>query len=449
MFANDTVCAPATGQGGAISIIRISGPECFRIVDSVVSFRRGDAVSASGFSVKFGVIPELDEVLVSVFRAPHSYTGEDMAEISCHASAYIVSGILDRLCAAGCRMAEAGEFTRRAFVAGKMDLAQAEAVADLIASSSQAAHKLAFTQLRGAYSQKLKDLRAQIVEIAALLELELDFSEEEVEFADRSRLQELVRDALAEAERLAASFKLGNAFKQGIPVAIVGPVNSGKSTLLNALLGEERAIVSDIPGTTRDTVEELLVINGVSYRFIDTAGLRETSERVEQMGIERSLQQMDKASVIIVLLDATAPESEILAVIDAVNKRMRPDARVIWVRSKADLPGNALLPVPDILEVSSLTGEGLEELKDAVSKPDAALLAGSDAVLVTNQRHYEALRRACEDLRHVLSGLGSAAPIDLVAEDLRSGLSALGEIFGEILPDDILGTVFSRFCIGK
>ena len=444
----DCICAPATAAGGAISIVRISGAGCLGIVDSVVVFRHGDAASASGFSVKFGVIPELDEVLVSVFKSPHSYTGEDMAEISCHASQYIVSGILERLCAAGCRLALAGEFTQRAFVAGKMDLSQAEAIADLIASDSAASHKLAFSQLRGAYSQKLHELKRQMTELAALLELELDFSEEEVEFADRSRLKSMVQETLLEIQKLAESFKLGNAFKKGIPVAIVGAVNSGKSTLLNALLGEDRAIVSDIPGTTRDTVEEVISINGIKYRFIDTAGLRETADTVEQMGIERSLNQIDKASVVIVLLDGTVPVESLAPVTEGVMARLRPETRVIWVRSKADLCPRPAEGWPQAIELSALTGQCLDVLKYAISRPDSDALA-SDSVLVTNQRHYDALRRAAEDLKHVQDGLGNGAPTDLIAEDLRSGTSALGEIFGEILPDDILGAVFSRFCIGK
>ena len=447
-MTSDCICAPATAPGGALSIVRVSGAGCLGIVDSVVSFRRGDASSSQGFSVKFGVIPEIDEVLVSVFTAPHSYTGEDMAEISCHASPFIVSGILERLCAAGCRLAQAGEFTQRAFVAGKMDLSQAEAVADLIASDSAASHKLAFSQLRGAYSQKLHDLKRQMTELAALLELELDFSEEEVEFADRSRLKSMVQETLLEVRKLAESFKLGNAFKKGIPVAIAGAVNSGKSTLLNALLGEDRAIVSDIPGTTRDTVEEVITLNGIKYRFIDTAGLRETDETIERMGIERSFAQIGQAAVVIALLDGTAAPENLLPVVAAVKAHLRKDSRVIWVRSKADLCPQPAEGWHEAIELSALTGQGLEELKDAISRPDSDAIA-SDSVLVSNQRHYDALRRAAEDLQHVQDGLSNGAPTDLIAEDLRSGTSALGEIFGEILPDDILGAVFSRFCIGK
>ncbi|MBQ6821016.1 MAG: tRNA uridine-5-carboxymethylaminomethyl(34) synthesis GTPase MnmE, partial [Bacteroidales bacterium] len=400
--AEDTICAPATSAGGAICVIRVSGSGCFAAVDAVVRMRRGSAASAKGFSVHFGEVEGLDEVLVCVFRAPQSYTGEDMAEISCHASPYVVSEMLRRLGASGCRMAGPGEFTRRAFTAGKMDLAQAEAVADLIAASSQAAHKLAFSQMRGHYSQRLRELRQQIIELGALMELELDFSEEEVEFADRGRLELLAREALGQIERLADSFRLGNAFKRGIPVAIVGPVNSGKSTLLNALLGEERALVSDIPGTTRDTVEEVLVLGGVAYRFIDTAGLRQTAETVEKMGIERSLEQIGKASIVLVLLDASAPVAELAGVVADVRARLREDCRAIWVRSKSDIGGPDFaseLGLEGLISISAKTGEGLTELRDAICAGARQDLLAADGLLVTNQRHQQALLRAAEDLR--------------------------------------------------
>ncbi len=451
-LAEDTICAPATSAGGAICVIRVSGSGCFAAVDAVVRMRRGSAASAKGFSVHFGEVEGLDEVLVCVFRAPQSYTGEDMAEISCHASPYVVSELLRRLGAAGCRMAGPGEFTRRAFTAGKMDLAQAEAVADLIAASSQAAHKLAFSQLRGHYSQRLRELRQQIIELGALMELELDFSEEEVEFADRGRLELLAREALAQIERLADSFRLGNAFKRGIPVAIVGQVNSGKSTLLNALLGEERALVSDIPGTTRDTVEEVLVLGGVAYRFIDTAGLRQTAETVEKMGIERSLEQIGKASIVLVLLDASAPVAELAGVVADVRARLREDCRAIWVRSKSDIGGPDFaseLGLEGLISISAKTGEGLTELRDAICAGARQDLLAADGLLVTNQRHQQALLRAAEDLRRFLDGLSTALPTDLLAEDLRSATAALGTIFGEVTPDDVLGEVFGRFCIGK
>ena len=296
---NDTICAPATSVGaGAISVVRISGPEAMAAVDRVVRFRNGDAASAPGYSVKFGSVEGLDEVLVAIFRAPHSYTGEDSAEISCHASPYIVSTLLDRLTEAGCRLAEPGEFTQRAFLNGKMDLAQAEAVADVIASATSAQHRVAMNQLRGGYSAELRGLRKQLLELTALMELELDFSEEDVEFADRSRLRELLDTACSHCRQLADSFRLGNAIRNGVPVAIVGAPNSGKSTLLNALLRDDRAIVSDVPGTTRDTVEETCVIDGVLFRFIDTAGIRASSDEVERLGIERTFRKISEAEIV-------------------------------------------------------------------------------------------------------------------------------------------------------
>ena len=315
MTANysDTVCAPATSVGtGAVSVIRISGPESLRIVDKVVRFRSGSASESRGYVLKYGEIPGVDEVVAGIYRAPHSYTGEDSVELSCHASAYIAGRILELLCDNGCRLAEAGEFTRRAFVNGKMDLAQAEAVADVIASSSEAQHRVALNQLRGGYSAELGKIRAELLELTSLMELELDFSEENLEFADRGRLETLLDDAIARCSSLADSFRLGNAIRNGVPVAIVGAPNSGKSTLLNALLHDERAIVSDVPGTTRDTVEETCVIGGVLFRFIDTAGIRETADKVERLGIERSFSKAAGAEVVLGVVDAAdspAPEN--------------------------------------------------------------------------------------------------------------------------------------------
>ena len=313
-FLQDTIVAPATIPGtGAISVIRISGPEALRIVDRVIRFRSSDASSSEGYRIKYGIVTYssdevLDEVLVSIFRAPLSYTGEDMAEISCHASSYIAGRLTELLLKAGARMAEPGEFTRRAFVNGKMDLSQAEAVADVIAAESQAAHRVAMNQLRGGYSRELVGLRGELLEMTSLLELELDFSEEDVEFADRSRLKDLLERVTGHVERLIGSFRLGNALRNGVPVAIVGPVNAGKSTLLNTLLQDDRAIVSDIAGTTRDTVEETLNIDGILFRFIDTAGIRETEETVEQAGIRRSLKKLSEAEIVLCMLDAGASE---------------------------------------------------------------------------------------------------------------------------------------------
>lgn len=480
---NDTICAPATGSGGAIALIRVSGPDCFSAVDSVVCFRNGTAASSPASRIKFGEIPEVDEVLVSLFRAPHSYTGEDSAEISCHASPFIVSRILQLLTDAGCRPAGPGEFTRRAFLNGKMDLAQAEAVADVIAADTQAAHRIATNQLRGQYSLRLRTLRDRLLEIASLMELELDFSEEEVEFADRAKLRALLAETCAEISRLADSFRTGNAIKNGVPVVIAGAANAGKSTLLNALLGEERAIVSDIPGTTRDTVEETLVLGDVRFRFIDTAGLRESSDAIERIGIERSYASMAKAQVVIGVLDGLSPLDELRKACEEITKRLSPAQTLLMVRNKVDAydaippeefprfdrvygilelkypafgtynwPPDQLageLGIPSLLDISARSGEGLETLKQRLLESVGDLGSPDNATLVTNLRHYEALHSALEDLGRVSAGLDSGLTGDLLAQDLRSATRSLGSIFGEITTDDILGRIFERFCIGK
>lgn len=448
---DDTICAPATSVGtGAISIIRISGPDALKIADAVVRFRTGTAVSSEGYTLKYGSIPGMDEVLVSIFRAPHSYTGEDSVEISCHASGYIVSRIIELLIAAGARSAEPGEFTRRAFVNGKMDLAQAEAVADVISAGSEAAHRVAFNQLRGKYSSELKALRDQLVQLASLMELELDFSEEEVEFADRSRLRSLLDETSAHVLRLCESFRTGNAIKAGVPVAIVGAVNSGKSTLLNALLGEDRAIVSDIPGTTRDTVEEVLTLGGVQFRFIDTAGIREASDTIEKIGIERSLQSLQKAELVLGVLDGSASPEEAGKAAALIKEHLSPAQTLIMLFNKADLVAEDPTGFPACdLRISAKTGEGLEDLRSRISESYSAASLSGDTTLVTNLRHYEALSRARADLAAVRSGLDAGTPTDLIAEDLRSAIRELGSIFGEIAPDEVLGSIFSKFCIGK
>ena len=343
---DDTICAPATIPGtGAISIIRVSGPQALTIADTVVKCKRGKISEAEGYSIRFGTIFSesgeiLDQVLVSIFKAPHSYTGENSVEISCHSSAYIVSQIINLLLKAGARSAEPGEFTQRAFINGKMDLAQAEAVADVIASQNAAAHRIAMRQLKGGFSSELKKMRSSLLEIVSLMELELDFSEEEVEFADRGRLKELVEATLDHIGRLVGSFKAGNAIKNGVPVAIAGATNAGKSTLLNALLGEERAIVSDIHGTTRDTIEEILVLDGVLFRFIDTAGLRETDETIEKIGIQRTLQKIDDASVVLAMIDSTRPFEEISANLHEIIDRVHlSEQRLMILLNKADISG--------------------------------------------------------------------------------------------------------------
>ena len=461
----DTIAAPATIPGtGAISVIRVSGPRALEATDAVVRFRRGTAVSAKGYSLKYGEVPDVDEVLVSVFRAPASYTGEDSTEISCHASAFVVSKILELLAAAGCRMAQPGEFTRRAFVNGKMDLAQAEAVADLIAAGSEAAHRIALKQLRGGFSAKLMKLRDSLVELSALMELELDFSEEDVEFADRTKLRGILGETLAEVDSLAASFRAGNAIKNGVPVAIVGPVNAGKSTLLNALCGEARAIVSDIAGTTRDTVEETLTLGGILFRFIDTAGLRDTSDEIEKIGIERSRAAIAKADVVIALSESTSPAGEREAFFREISGLLPEGTAMIRVISKADLVegaddgigGDAGKGANEgsgecTLRICAKDGSGLEELRSAILATQEGRYSAEE-LLVTNLRHFEALRSASGYLRSVRSGLDSALPTDLVAEDLRAAISELNSIFGDRESVDfqrVTDVIFSRFCIGK
>lgn len=488
---DDTICAPATAVGtGAISVIRVSGPDALKVCDTVVKFRNGAALSSEGYSLKYGTIKDVDDVLVSIFRAPHSYTGEDGVEISCHASSYIVTRILERLIAAGARLAEAGEFTRRAFVNGKMDLAQAEAVADVIASNSEASHRIAMNQLKGAYSSELKGLRDKLVELTALMELELDFSEEEVEFANRAQLSSLLEGTLAHIEKLADSFKAGNAVRNGVPVALVGAVNSGKSTLLNALVGDERAIVSDIPGTTRDTIEEVICLDGINFRFIDTAGLRETDDYVEKIGVTRSYNALSRADVIVGVLDGCAPLKDITAAAKEIMSKAGDDQTLILVRNKVDMydaiapeefpqkdmsygifelkyPAfgtydidpeklSGMLGVTDapckvvgVMDISAKTGEGLAELRAALVESQQGRFSAGSGTLVTSLRHYEALQRAAESLYKVRVGLIKAVPNDLLAEDLRSSISELNSIFGEITTDDVLGEIFGKFCIGK
>ena len=460
----DTIVAPATVPGsGAISIVRISGPRALEAVSAVVSFSR-PLNDAPGYSIRYGTALQndgsvLDEVLVSVFRAPHSYTGEEAAEISCHASRYVVETLLQRLCDAGARAAEPGEFTRRAFVNGKMDLAQAEAVADVIQSDNAAAHRVAMNQLRGGYSSRLKELRDKLLEVTALMELELDFSEEDVEFADRSRLVSLVEETLAHIRTLTDSFRLGNAIKTGIPVAIVGATNTGKSTLLNALLGEDRAIVSDIAGTTRDTVEETFNINGTVFRLIDTAGIRETEETIERIGIDRSLLKLTQADIVLGVIDATASLSEQQQRAQEIASRIRfNEQTLLLLLNKMDLvsePSRAETmlvldrEIPTI-PLSAKTGQGLEKLKNClVTVWEKRLKGAEQALLVTNIRHYNALHKAADALELVKAGIASGTPTDLVSQDMRDSLYHLGSILGTITDDEILGRIFERFCIGK
>ncbi len=608
LLNEDTICAPATVPGtGAISVIRVSGPEALHAVAAIVECGKDrDVASAPGYSVRYGHVhmPDgalLDDVLVSVFRAPHSYTGEDSAEISCHASAYIVDNILLLLAGQGVRAAAPGEFTRRAFLNGKMDLAQAEAVADLIAAENAAAHRVALTQLKGGFSDELRKMRAKLLNIVSLMELELDFSEEDVEFADRSELKFLVEEVVAHISTLVSSFRLGNAIRNGIPVAIAGATNTGKSTLLNALLGEERAIVSDVHGTTRDTIEETLNVGGLLFRFIDTAGIRNTDEAVERIGIERTFRKVEEAVVVIVMLDAgrlcgadnvsfshagdgstedeacTAGNIPLQQTLEDVLGRIDPNSqKVIFVLNKMDLfedtkmdllgntkvdffgntkadfsgdvrdssasgddvgmsssasgdsvgrtceslntysstnerqvfsdkkcreveskcpekieipaegltqnwfrPGNdgqfclfnsrnknvikinsfvslinnqcitKKLMNSALVFMSARKGEGTDALKAALSGLCQEYSVSSDGVVITNLRHVEALSNASTALQRVLDGLNSGLPSDLVSQDIREALYHLGSIVGEISTDEVLGTIFSRFCIGK
>ena len=470
----DTICAPATVPGtGAISVIRMSGPQALEIADKVIRCRKGTLSSAKGYTLKFGTIIDasgavVDEVLASVFRSPHSYTGENSVEISCHASSYIVSTVMGLLYEAGARAAEPGEFTQRAYLNGKMDLAQAEAVADVIASQNAAAHRIAFKQMKGGFSSELRDMRGELLELVSLMELELDFSEEEVEFADRSRLDSLLEQIIAHVSRLIDSFRLGNAIKNGIPVAIAGATNTGKSTLLNALLGEDRAIVSDVHGTTRDTIEETLNIDGVLFRFIDTAGLRETDEVVEQIGIQRTFKKISEASIILGMIDLTrdfeSTRETIRSIIEKVDFSCQ---KLIFILNKTDISDvRANTDTTDFIiselenkgvartntairPISAKTGSGVGNLRTHLADSQRDLLADSDTTLVTNQRHIQALNDARTSLLRVRSGLAAGLPTDLAAQDIREAIYHLGSIVGEISSDEVLGNIFRNFCIGK
>lgn len=461
MNNNDIICAPATVPGtGAISVIRVSGKGSLELADKVISLRKGSIAQSKGYTLHFGSIfasdsSLLDEVIVSVFRAPNSYTGEDGVEISCHSSKYIVSETVGLLCEKGCRMAGPGEFTQRAYLNGKMDLAQAEAVADVIAADSKAALRVAQSQLRGEYSAAFKELRDALVRLSALVELELDFSEEEVEFASREMIIGLAESAIAKMSRLRDSYRVGNALKNGVPVAIVGAPNVGKSTLLNALLGEDRAITSDIPGTTRDTVEESIVIEGVRYRFIDTAGIRETEQMIERLGIERSLAKIRDAAIVICLLDATKKDeseqmlSKVESLIDSENQK------IIVVANKSDLNGHVKEELSGLSEgaisISALRKEGLRELEKAIVK--CGFADTDEHVIVTSARHYNALSSAVESLRAVVRAVREGISEELLAEDLRAAICDINSIFAStsdaITPDEVLGEVFGKFCIGK
>lgn len=508
-FTGGTICAPATIPGtGAISIIRVSGKESLAIADKVIDTKGVPIAETEGYRLRYGTVFEadgsvLDNVIVSVFRAPHSYTGENSVEISCHASRFIVNKLLELLVNAGARIAAPGEFTRRAFVNGKMDLAQAEAVADVIASQSAASHRVAMNQLKGGFSSELKVLREKLLTMTSLLELELDFSEEDVEFASRKELGQLVDDSLTHIGRLTASFSRGNAIKNGVPVAIVGATNTGKSTLLNALLGEERAIVSDIAGTTRDTIEETLNIDGILFRFIDTAGIRETDETIEKIGIDRTFKKLGEAAVVLGMTDLSRGEAAVLEDADFILSKVNEmgetsqhghgdgqERKVVILMNKCDVAGsfykddngtgdgtgndldknmaeiggnknvnqnnNIVLLIENkydnckVIPISAKTGKGLSTLTKTLGEIGSEITGSTDETLVTNVRHYEALVRAASALERVRAGLHIATlPPDLIAQDLREALYHLGEIVGEISTDETLGNIFRNFCIGK
>ncbi len=459
-----TICAIATSPGmGAIATIRLSGEKAFEIADSVFQSPKSDKKLADQKpnTLHFGSITDgselIDEVVVSIFRTPHSFTGEDVIEITCHGSVYIQQRILQLLITKGARMALPGEFTQRAFLNGKMDLSQAEAVADLIASTNRAAQKVAINQMRGGFSSELTSLRGELLHFIAMIELELDFSEEDVEFADRDQLKKLVSKIEAILRKLKDSFQLGNVIKNGIPVAIVGDTNVGKSTLLNALLNEEKAIVSDIHGTTRDVIEDVVNIHGTAFRFFDTAGIRETTDEIETLGIERSYSKLDQATVVILVVD-TQNELEIIASRIVKIRERLADQHLIIAANKMDrgLPDT----ISGLKEMPLLTNEKLvfiaakqkTNLDLLISEMQHAISIDSiseDAVIVTNVRHFEALTRAHESIERVQVGLENLISGDFLAQDIRECLYFLGEITGEISNDEILGHIFKNFCIGK
>jgi len=462
----ETICAPATAIGGAIAVIRVSGTNSFDICEKIFIPSDSNIIikQQKGFSILFGEIrfdnEVIDEVLVSFFRAPRSYTGENSIEISCHASPYVITKILQLLINNGAVSALPGEFTQRAFRNGRLDLSQAEAVADVIASSTKSAHRVALNQMRGGFSAEIGKLRADLLGFASLIELELDFGEEDVEFAERSELKKLISKVKDLADKLSDSFKIGNVIKNGVPVVIVGKPNSGKSTLLNALLKEDKAIVSDIPGTTRDTIEDTIVIDGIEYRFIDTAGLRETLDVIEGLGIKKTYEKISQASVVM-LIDEITDDSE------SINKRIRAireiikekDKKLILIINKCDKSQSGqeeelvekleLIKSENLVFISAKEKLGLDNLRLKLGESIGREQLNSNEVIITNVRHYEALTHVSESLDRVLTGLENSVPEDFLAIDIRQAIYYLGEITGEITTDEILGNIFKNFCIGK
>lgn len=460
---NDIICAVSTPPGmGAIAVIRLSGEGSIDVTDTLFVSPSGRKLAgAKANTVLFGQIvfdnEVTDEVLVTVFRAPHSFTGEESVEISCHGSVYIQQKIVEALIAKGVRLAQPGEFTRRAFGNGKFDLSQAEAVADLIASASRVSHRVAMNQMRGGFAGKLAGLRDKLLQFVSLVELELDFPEEDVEFANRRKLYELTEEIEREIDKLARSFQLGNAIKNGIPVAIVGETNAGKSTLLNLLLNEEKAIVSDIHGTTRDVIEDTINISGVSFRFIDTAGIRHTNDTIETMGIERTFQKIGQASIVLWMIDLTTPVEKTASLAESIIPKLA-DKHVLLLFNKSDLLSDTeraekehILPQlkAERLFISAKKQQNTDILQQLLLKAAAVPQIGEHDVIVTNLRHYEALVKALEAVRRVKEGLEIGISGDFISQDIRECMFYLGEITGQISTDEILGNIFSKFCIGK
>jgi tRNA modification GTPase len=462
----ETICAPATSGSGAIAVIRISGPQSITICEKIF-FHNDKTTRLSdlpGYSVVYGDIKSgdeiIDDVLLTIFRTPLSYTGENCVEISCHASPYIQKKILELLILNGAISAQPGEFTQRAFLNGKIDLSQAEAVADVIASSAQASHRIAINQMRGGFSAEISKLRSELLHFATLIELELDFSEEDVEFADRKELKTIILKIKKLSDNLASSFQLGNVIRNGIPVAIIGKPNSGKSTLLNALLKEEKAIVSEIPGTTRDVIEDTLVIDGIEYRFIDTAGLHETADIIEILGIKKTYEKIAEASIVLLVDEVKDSPESINVRADAIRGMIKLSGkRLMILINKSDLAtperldelaaAIILRDTDELLFISAKKETGLDNLHVKLSEAVEKERLNSDSVIITNLRHYEALMHVSESLERVVTGLEENIPEDLIAIDIRQAIHYLGEITGEITSDEILGNVFKNFCIGK
>ena len=454
-FIHDTICAIATRAGGALSVIRVSGANAVAYTDRIFQSASGKRLAESkANTLHYGTLHTLadasgareaiDDVVVSLWRAPHSYTGDDVVEISCHGSQYIAQNIIQALIACGCRQAEPGEYTMRAYLNGKMDLSQAEAVADLIAANNKASHDLAVSQLKGHFSSELQRLRQQLLKLTSLLELELDFSDhEDLEFADRSEINDLSTEIFEKLRTLCESFKTGQALKQGIPVAIVGKTNVGKSTLLNQLLNEDKAIVSDIDGTTRDIIDGMASINGVTFRFVDTAGIRTTDDAIEKIGIERAYEQMAKAAIVVWMIDGKPTQA------DRDDMARRTEGKpLIVVHNKADLSAETF--VDNEVAISAKRNENIQLLKEKIMEAANIPEIDENTIMVTNMRHFEALHKAMTDLQRVIDGLASGLPSDLLAEDLRLCLEDLADITGgQITSQETLNNIFQHFCVGK